>query len=482
MKKLNELYDNVPYETEIKGIKINSKEIEPGDLFVCTKGVTVDRHDFIDEAISRGASALVVSRKDLKYDIPMVYVEDTNKELPYLCSAFNDYPEEKMKMIGVTGTDGKTTVSTVIHTLIGDDICGYLGSNGRDCAKFSRDTVNSTPDADKLYLYFKEFLDAGCKYVSFEASSEGFYRGRLAAINFDVSVLTNITEDHLNIHKTMDNYIDCKCRLFSQTKADGFCILNKDDTYYERVKRHCNGTVLTYGKDADCDLQIVDYTLKPKFTKIKIKYKNKEYDVESSLLGEFNVYNLAAALLATLALGFPMKELLKRTSKLEVDGRLKVLNTNTPYTVMVDYAHTTNAVKSVLDFVHTLDVNRSIVVIGSAGRREKEKRPIMGKVVADNATYAIFTADDPRDEDPKQIALEMASQIEDYDNYEIEVDRKLAVQKAIDMAKPKDIVLLLGKGCETEQKLKDGPIYYSDSDSAYEAVALREAREEQENN
>lgn len=480
MKKLNELYKDVPYETEIKGIKINSKEIEPGDLFVCTKGVTVDRHDFIEEAISKGASALVVSRKDLNYNIPMIYVEDTNKELPSLCANFYDNPDEKMSMIGVTGTDGKTTVSTVIHNLIGEDICGYLGSNGRNCAKFNRGTVNSTPDADKLYLYFKEFLDAGCKYVSFEASSEGFYRGRLDAIKFDVSVLTNITGDHLNIHKTMDNYIDCKCRLFSQTKPEGFCILNREDAYYERVRRHCNGKVLTYGKNPDCDLQIVDYTLKPKYTKIKLKYKNKEYDVESSLLGEFNVYNLSAALLACLALGFPMKELLKKTSKLEVDGRLKVLNTNTPYTIMVDYAHTTNAVKSVLDFVHTLDINHSIVVIGSAGSREKEKRPLMGKIVADNATHVIFTADDPRYEDPNQIALEMASQISDYDNYEIEVDRKLAVQKAVNMAKPKDIILLLGKGCETEQKLKDGPIYYSDSESAYEAVALREAREEVE--
>ncbi len=477
MKKLNELYENIPYDTEIKGIKINSKEVESGDLFVCTMGVTADRHNFIDDAVSHGASALVVSRKDIKTSIPSVYVENTNKELPFLCSKFYDHPEDKMTMIGVTGTDGKTTTSTVIHTLMGNDICGYLGSNGANCSKFNEETQNSTPDADKLYKIFKKFLDAGCKYVSFEASSEAFYRGRLNAMKFDISVLTNITEDHLNVHKTLDNYIECKCKLFSNTKKDGLCILNHDDEHFERVKRSCNGKVLTYGKGIDNDLQIISYVLKPRFTKIKIKYKNKEYDIESSLLGEYNVYNLAAALLVCLELGCNIKDLQKKTQKLEVDGRFKILNTETPYTVVVDYAHTTNAVKSVLDFVHTLDVNRSIVVIGSAGGREKEKRPLMGKTVADNANYAIFTADDPRDEDPEVIAKEMASEIKDKESYEIEVDRKKAVRRAIDMAKPKDIVLILGKGCETSQKLKDGPVYYSDTESAYEAVEIRKLRE-----
>ena len=460
MKKLNEIYD-VNYDTEIKDIKINSTEVEPGDLFVCTKGVTADRHDFIDDAAKRGASALVVSRKDINTSIPSVYVENTNKELPYLCQRFYNHPEREATMIGVTGTDGKTTTSYIIRTLLGKDICAYLGSNGVECSKFKRSLKNSTPDADVLYKYFRKFVDSGCRYISFEASSEGFYRGRLEGLEFDISILTNITEDHLNIHKTMDNYIDCKCRLFSQTKKDGLCVLNYEDTYFERVKRHCNGRVVTYGRDSSCDLQIVDYELNPKYTKIKYKYKNKEYNIESSLLGLFNIYNLAAALLVCLELGVPMKELQKRTSMLEVEGRLKVLNTDTPYTIIVDYAHTTNAVKSVLEFVNTLDINHSIVVIGSAGSREVEKRPLMGKVVYD----------------PHEIAEQMASLIDDKDSYEIIVDREKAVQKAVDLAKDKDVILLLGKGCETEQKLAEGPVYYSDSESAYKAVKNRKEKE-----
>ncbi len=477
MKKLNELFTDASSDVLIKDIKINSKEVEPGDLFVCTKGVTADRHDFIDDAIKRGASALVVSRKDIKRKVPTIHVEDTNKELPYLCAKFYDNPEKQMKMIGVTGTDGKTTVSTVIHTLIGDDICAYLGSNGRSCAKFQKETSNSTPDADKLYKYFHEFLEAGCKYVSFEASSEGFYRNRLVGIKFDVSVLTNITGDHLNIHKTMDNYIDCKCELFKTTKKDGYCILNKEDQYYERVRKSCQGKVLTYGEDETCDLQIISYHLKATGADIKFKYKNQEFTVESPLLGKFNVYNLAAAILSCICLGFDLENLLKKVKDIKIPGRQEVLKTNTPYTIMVDYAHTTNAVKNILEFVKTLDINRSIVVIGSAGQREIEKRPHMGKLVADNATHVIFTADDPRDEDPKQICQDMASDISGYDNYEVEVDRVKAVEKAVNMATDGDLILLLGKGCETEQKLKDGPIHYSDIETGYDAVKKRKKLE-----
>lgn len=477
MKKLNELYPEVKDDVMIKAIKINSKEVKPGDLFVCTKGVTADRHDFIDDAIKHGASAVVVSRSDIgQKKVPIIKVPDTNKELPYLCQKFYDYPDKKMIMIGVTGTDGKTTTSTIIQTLIGSERCGYIGTNGRSCAGFTGDNPNTTPDAHLLYDYLDEFVRFGCKYTVMEASSEAFFRGRLQAMTYDVSIYTNITREHLNIHGSFENYIDCKLNLFRQTRSDGHCVLNHDDPYFETVKAACNGKVLTYGRSPECDLQIVDFKLYPTKTTITFKYLEEEFTFDSPLLGDFNVYNLAGALLGVLALGINLQDALSRIPTINVEGRLDMLKTDADYSVMVDYAHTPNGISNLLKFVHTLDINRSIVVIGSAGERDYLKRPLMGKTVCNNASYAIFTYEDPRSEDPKDI-INMLVQNVETDNYEIIVDRREAIQKAIDIAGPKDMVLILGKGNETYQKLKDKTIYFNDEEEAYQAISNRKLRE-----
>ncbi len=480
MKKLNEIYpgSDSTGEVIIKSIKINSKEVTKGDLFVCTMGVTADRHDFIPDAVKNGASAVVVSKDVDNPGVPVIKVNDTNRELPYLCQKFFDYPDQKMKMLGVTGTDGKTSVSTIIQTLIGSDICGYIGTNGRSCANFTGDNPNTTPDADKLYDYLDEFVKYNCKYTVMEASSEAFFRGRLQAMMYDLSVFTNITKEHLNIHGSFENYMDCKLKLFKQTKNEGYCILNHDDPYFNDVKESCNGTVLTYGSGVDNDLQIIDYKLYPTKTIINFKYKNENFEVTSPLLGDFNVYNLAAGLLSCLALGFSLDKLLENVSKINVDGRLDMLKTNSNYYVMVDYAHTPNGISKLLEFVHTLDINRSIVVIGSAGERDYEKRPLMGKTVCDNASYAIFTYEDPRSEEPIDIINMMISDIKDtYTNFEVVVDRREAINKAIEMAGDKDIVLILGKGNETYQKLKDKVIDFNDVEEAYQAIAKKKSKE-----
>ena len=475
MRKLRELYPEASEDVEIKSIKINSKEIEKGDLFICTKGVTADRHDFIDEAIERGASAIVVSKDIKNKPVPIVKVENTNKELPYLCQRFYDYPDNKLTMIGVTGTDGKTSTTTIIQTLIGDDKCGYIGTNGRSCKGHVGDNPNTTPDAQNLYMYLDEFVKYGCSYASIETSSEAFFRGRLQAMTFDISAYTNITSEHLNIHGSFENYLDSKLNLFRQTKKDGYSILNHDDPYFDKVKEACVSKVLTYGKDEDNDLQIVSFKISPDHTDIVFKYHNEEININSPLMGDFNVYNLACALLCCLALDFKLEELLPRIEKIKVDGRLELLKTNTPYYVMVDYAHTPNGISKLLNFVHTLDINRSIVVIGQAGERDPYKRPKVGNVVVENATYAIFTYEDPRSEDPKDICEDIISELkETHDNYEIVIDRREAIEKAINMAKDKDMVLILGKGNETYEKLKNETIYFNDVEEAYNAVKKRE--------
>ncbi|MBQ9019208.1 MAG: UDP-N-acetylmuramoyl-L-alanyl-D-glutamate--2,6-diaminopimelate ligase [Bacilli bacterium] len=478
MKKLSELYPNTNSDVEIKGISINSKEIKEGDIFVCTMGVTRDRHDFIPEAIENGAVAVVVSKDVKDVGVPIIKVEDTNKELPYLCQRFYDYPDEKLKMIGVTGTDGKTSTTTIIQTLIGKDLCGYIGTNGRSYGNFTGDNPNTTPDAQNLYMYLNEFVEHGCKYASIETSSEAFFRGRLQAMSFDVAAYTNVTSEHLNIHGSFENYLESKLKLFKQTKKDGFCIINNDDPYCEEFKKASNGKVLTYGKRKDSDLQIVEFKVYPSHTDITYKYKEKEIKINSPLMGDFNVYNLACALLCVEALGYSIESVINRLNDVKISGRLELLKTNTPYYVMVDYAHTPNGISKLLNFVHTLDINRSIVVIGQAGERDPYKRPKVGNVVVENASYAIFCYEDPRSEDPMAICEDIIKELkETHNNYEIVIDRREAINKAISMAKEKDMVLILGKGNETYEKLKDGTIYFNDIEEAYNAVNTRKERE-----
>ena len=462
MKRLSELY-NINDDRLIKSIKINSKEVEDGDLFVCTMGVTADRHDFIDEAISNGASAIVVSRDVGKKSVPVIRVENTNLELRKISAKFYDYPCDNAYMIGVTGTNGKTTVAEIVYRLLGDT-CAYIGTNGRKFKNKHFSMRNTTPDVDRLYMYFKEFIDAGCNTICMEASSESYYWHRLDDIKYDVGIITNVTEDHLNIHKTMDNYVDCKCQLVKHVKDDGYSILNSSDKYFDKFKKEANGNIVSYGyKDSDT-LKIEDYTLKRDKTIINFRYNNKSYEVISPLLGSFNVDNLAASILCLLCKGIGFEKIVERIKKLnQIEGRMETMPFVSKYTVILDYAHTTDALDNILTFLNMVKETRIITVTGSAGEREKTKRPGMGKVVLEKSDYVIFTMDDPRYEDPNQIIDDLISE-SNKTNYERIVDRKEAIYKALDIAKDKDIVLIAGKGRDDYMAIDDKYLPYCDYD------------------
>ena len=460
MKRLSELYPGYPDDVLISGIKINSKDVTDGDIFVCTMGVTADRHDFIDEAIKNGAKAVVV-QKPVECSVPTILVENTNKELPLLASRFYDAPESKLDIIGITGTNGKTTVATIIQDLIGNDICGYLGTNGIICSKFSESIRNTTPDSDRLYGYFKRFVDSGCQILSMETSSEAFYRERLQNIKFKVGIITNITEDHLNIHKTIENYVACKQKLVMQVADDGYSILNVDDKYYDETRKLAKGTILTYGKN-DADLQIISSMSTAKETNITIKCNGMNYNFLSPLLGEFNTYNLCAAILALIALGYGIEDIIKRVSNIEAPhGRVEFLNYGQNYEIVLDYAHTPDAFSKLYKLLNEIKKGRIITVTGSAGGREKEKRGPMGNLVLDESDYVIFTMDDPRYEDVKDIISDLVSE-SDKSNYEIIVNRKEAIYRAFDMANKGDIVLIAGKGIDNYMAIEDKYLPYSD--------------------
>lgn len=469
--KLKELY-NVNSEIEIKRIQTNSKQCQNGDLFVCIKGASVDRHDFIDDAIKNGASAVVVTKDVENKSVPVIKVDNIDDEYIRLCKKINNNPQDKLKIIGVTGTDGKTSCATIIQTLLGSDTCGYVGTNGAYSSKVNRDNPNTTPSPELLYSFMHDFYESGCKYLSLEASSEAFVSGRLKTLDFDVSIFTNLTREHLNTHKTMENYLEAKLNLFRQTKKEGISIINKDDNAYEKIKEACTGKVYSYGKDSDNDLYIKDFKLSSDHTNITYVYEGKEINIDSPLLGDFNVYNLGACLLCTLLLGMDLEVIKDRIKNLNVDGRLQMIDTNSDYHVMVDYAHTPNGVKKLLEFVKSLNYNNVITVTGQAGERDREKRPILGKIVADNSNYAIFTSEDPRSENPSDICNDIISDITS-DNYEIIIDRREAIKKAIMLAKENDIVLILGKGNENYQKIGNEKVYFNDIEEAKKLIIKR---------
>ncbi|MDD3241531.1 MAG: UDP-N-acetylmuramoyl-L-alanyl-D-glutamate--2,6-diaminopimelate ligase [Bacilli bacterium] len=461
MKKLNELY-NCDYDVEIDDIKINSKEVNKGDIFVCTTGITADRHDFIEEAINNGASAIVVS-KDVNFNVPTIKVEDTNKELPLLAMKLFDYPQKKLNIIATTGTNGKTTVASIIQQLLGEDICAYMGTNGAICKKFRETLKNTTPDADRLYKYFDKFVKAEAKYLSIETSSEAYFRNRLDYIEFKVGIITNITEDHLNIHKTIENYVESKLKLLDHIIPDGYAILNKDDQYYDMELKRVKSNVLTYGKK-EADLSFENYKLEKDKTIIDFNYKNNIYKVASPLVGEFNIYNLAGAILALISLGMNIDEIINRIPNIKnPSGRVDFLSYGQNYSIVLDYAHTPDALEKVLGMLKQIKTNRIITVTGSAGGRQKDKRGPMGKIVSDLSDHVIFTMDDPRNEKVLDIIKDMLTNVTK-NNYEIIEDRTEAIKKALSIAKENDIVLITGKGTDNYMAINDEYLPYSDKE------------------
>ena len=461
MKKLNEILD-CDYDVLVNDIKINSKEIEKGDLFVCTQGVNTNRHDFIEDAIKKGAIAAVISR-DIECSIPTVKVNNPNELLGYISKKFYDDPCSKLKLIGVTGTDGKTTTSSIIRNMLGNDICGYIGTNGVSIKDKTFNTTNTTLEINDTYRYLNSFVSEGLKYSSMEISSEALFRNRTNTLELDVAIITNITEDHLNVHKSIDNYINSKKKIFNLLKKNGLAIINRDDSNYEKIIKDIKCKYITFGKSILSDLVIIDIKEYENGTIFSFNYKGTLYKVISPLIGDFNVYNLCGALLALEHFGYSISESIDRIININiVPGRCEFLNYGQDYKIVLDYAHTPNALENILNYLNKIKKDKRIITItGSAGGREKEKRKDMGKIVLSKSDLVIFTMDDPRYEKVDDIIDDMLSKT-DKKNYIRIINREDAIKKGLSMCKSGDIILIAGKGRDNYMAIEDKKIDYSD--------------------
>ena len=443
---------NTASNVKINNIKLNSKDLKENDLFIPFGGVE-DRNKYISDALRK--KSVVVT--DLKVEEKNVFnVSNLNDEIINIFDKYYNYPLKNINLIGVTGTDGKTTVASIISDLL---LCPSIGTNGFRIKDKTENLNNTTPAIDVLYSCFNEVNKFKYSNVVMEVSSEAYLTNRIGNLNFNVAILTNITKDHLDKHKTIENYVNSKLELF---KHSNISILNRDSEYYELFKNNSKISY-SYGFSEDADINILKYKLYLDKSVIWFKYQNKSYMAEYSLLGEFNVMNISACILTLLALGYNIDEILEKIKLIKpVLGRMELVY-NDKYKVYIDYAHTENATLNVLKFFSERNKN-IITVVGSAGGRYKEKRKIIGEICLKYSKLVIFTMDDPRYEDPVEIAREMIG-TSHKKNYLIEVDRELAIKKAIDMAKENDVILLLGKGRDNYMAIEDQKIPYSDYDT-----------------
>ena len=458
MKKLSQLL-LCSYDIDILGITTDSRNVKPGYLFIATKGYHVDHYDFILDAIARGAVCVVTDREG-KFSVPTIVVSDLFESLVSICEAFYEVTTDEFSFVGITGTDGKTTTATIARNLLNSYIpTAYLGTNGFYCGDKIYPTNNTTPCIEELYYYFSLAKNDNCKVIVMEVSSEALLYHRVDSIKFDAIGFTNITEDHLNIHKTIENYRNCKFRLASLTKENASIFINGDD---ENCQMLTVNSKVSFGVYSNNNYVISDVKYCKDKTLFTVSYQNHNYSFSSPFFGLYNVYNVVLAWLLAGTFSTPYESLVKDVCRLSpVRGRGEVFYDKRGFQVLLDYAHTENAILNLLQSLPS--VSRVIVVTGAAGGREVEKRPKIGNVLFQYADYIIFTMDDPRYEDPREIAEEMVGSHKE-DKYVFIRNRQDAIEYAFSYAKKGDIVAIIGKGRDNYMAVFDKKLPYSDYD------------------
>ena len=422
-------------------IQSDSRKIKKGDTFVAVKCEVNDGHKYIDKAIENGASHIVAERGE--YSVDTTIVPDTREYLTnYLEEHYNKYIEE-MTIIGITGTNGKTTSAYLTYQALNKLGCktAYIGTIGFYMDGKVRSLPNTSVDICDTYDLIMEAYDNGYKTVVLEVSSHALYNGRLKTLVFDYAVFTNLTQDHLDFHGNMENYALAKQKLFKMLKKDGKAIINSDDSYkdYFLLKENAN---ITYGKNGD--VSFTDYHSDLNGTEFKLII-DKEYDIKSQLVGEYNIYNLLVCITILYDLKYDIKDIIEVVKQLNPpNGRLDTIDYK-DNKIVIDYAHTPDAIEKAINAINT--TGNKYVVFGCTGERDRLKRPIMGKLVSELSKYFIITDDDPHNEDEMQIVNDILEG-NDFKNYEICIDRKEAIRKGIDLLNSKDILFILGKGHE----------------------------------
>ena len=446
---------NADPSLQITQVFYDSRKVTPGCLFVAVSGFAADGNRFIPMAMEKGA-AVVVTAKKPEQEIPYILVENDRLALALIGCNFFGHPAKDMTLIGITGTNGKTSVTwllkQVLETLTGCK-AGLIGTMENRIGDLVIPTERTTPESFELQSLFAQMRDAGCRYAIMEVSSHAIALDRVGGVHFDVAAFTNLTEDHLDFHKTMEHYCDTKAQLFSRCDA---AVMNRDDEWYPRLSAHCECPRITVSTKQEADIQATNVRLLSDGIRLTAQSDRAELEVSVPIPGRFTVCNTLTVLGILKALGIDLAEAVKVLATVEgVKGRIEVVPTpGKPYTVLIDYAHTPDGLDNVLRSVRDFCKGRLIAVFGCGGDRDPIKRPIMGRIGVELSDLAIITSDNPRTEDPDAIIRDIVAGVDpSMGVYEIIADRRKAIEYALDIGRKDDIIVLAGKGHETYQEI-----------------------------
>ncbi len=465
----------------LSGIEFDSRKVLPGTLFIAVRGTQSDGHAFISNAVSSGAKAVVCEElpDPLPGDVTFVQVKDSARALAYLASAWYDHPSGKLKLVGITGTNGKTTTITLLYRLFTS--LGFKAGCFTTIRNYVGDRIleatHTTPDPIQINRIMREMVDAGCSYAFMEVSSHALAQQRVAALSFAGGIFSNITHDHLDYHKTFDEYIRAKKLFFDTMPATSFSLINADDKNGRVMVQNTASAVSYYGirSMADFKAKIIE----SHFNGTLLNIDNTE--IWTKFLGEFNAYNLLAVYGCARLLGQNKEEVLRLLSSMDtVEGRFQYLRSDSGITAVIDYAHTPDAIVNVLRTIQQIRKKEEtiITVVGAGGNRDKTKRPVMARVAAEMSDKLILTSDNPRNEEPMDILNDMKAGLdsEKLKNTIIQPDRREAIKTACMMAKKGDIILIAGKGHETYQDIKGVKHHFSDFEEVRSIFGIKESQ------
>jgi len=453
-----------------KGISSNSKEVSEGYVFVAVRGTQVDGHDFVEEALQRGALYALVEREIGIKDPRIIKVEDTRKALGELASLFYGEVSKRLKIVGITGTNGKTTTTHIIESILNKAgiKTGLMGTiYYRLGEKIYEYEGRTTPDPIKWHSTLKAMWEEGASAVVCEVSSHALDQKRIWGTDFYMVGFTNLSQDHLDYHGTMEDYFLAKARLFEEY-AYTYAVINEDDPYGKRLKAIAKNP-RTYGREGD--LKILDFQTDFEGSRLRVEYEGKVYDFFSNLRGNFQAYNLSLGILVGFLWGLESQAIQEGIRQVQVPGRFETYK-GKGFVVIIDYAHTPDALEKVLRTARALCKNRLIVVFGAGGNRDRTKRPLMGKTAEAIADLIVLTSDNPRFEEPMAIIEDILSGIENKGKVLVEQDRRKAIELAISMAQEGDVILIAGKGHEDYQEIKGVKYPFKDSEVVKEVLGV----------
>ncbi|MEQ8200143.1 MAG: UDP-N-acetylmuramoyl-L-alanyl-D-glutamate--2,6-diaminopimelate ligase [Syntrophomonadaceae bacterium] len=457
-------------DQEVKGLSFDSRKTRPGDLFICIPGLKTDGHDYVEQAVERGAVALLVEKKvDAPPGMAIVQVGDTRTAMPAAASNFYEKPSSHFKLIGVTGTNGKTTTTHLITAILEEWGCkvGIMGTLYSRMGDYEKVLSNTTPESVDIEEFLALVRSKSGQYAVMEVSSHALDLGRVDQLEFYSGVFTNLTQDHLDYHGSMESYKRSKLKLFNRLDPGKghFAVINADDPAARDFIEACTTECITYGIDQETMVKAVDVRFSLKGSHFTVLYQGERFDIDMKLIGRFSIYNALAAIAFALREGISQDVIAAALVKVTgVAGRFEQVDCGQDFTVIVDYAHTPDGLENILKTAREVLENRLITVFGCGGDRDRTKRPKMGRIAAQYSDFCIVTSDNPRSEEPEAIIDDIIPGLEEVENshYAKIIDRREAIHQAICLAKTGDLIIIAGKGHETYQLIKDQVLDFDD--------------------